>query len=30
MITGYLSAVVVKAETGERKQLATLKHNLLT
>lgn len=29
-IHGYLSAVVTKAKTNETKQLATLKHNLLT
>ena len=28
-VTGYLSAVVTKAKTGERKQLATLNKNLL-
>lgn len=27
---GYVSAVVIKADTGERIQLALLKHNLLT
>lgn len=30
MIHGYLSAVVIKAKTGERKQISLLKHNLLT
>lgn len=29
-IHGYLSAVVTKKKTGEQKQLALLKHNLLT